>query len=344
MLVPLPMVVMANAAVGKPWASHATGILAGMTAGITFLVGLALAVGLLQTVSGAEPLGVGVGVMATAIVAATLAAKPVRERVARVVPIDPDSPIHAYALVLAVILFGWQVATIVFVDVLSVDQSLPPLSFGDLLASETPFLILAVAGVGLYIRRSAAGVAQRLGLAKPTWWQVALALACAGAFFAFVQGADVLSHALTPQVASQVDKTTQHLYGGLGDPLGIAALALLPGICEEILFRGALQPRIGLLATALLFTSLHTQYGISFDALSVLVLAIGLGLIRKYTNTSTSSLCHVTYNLLAGIGIASQLTGAAVAVEIGLVAICGYALWSSRHRGSLAAVPQHPGL
>ena len=85
-----------------------------------------------------------------------------------------------------------------------------------------------------------------------------------------------------------MDQTTQHVFAGLDNPLGIAALALFPGICEEILFRGALQPRIGLLATALLFTSIHTQYGISLDALSVLVVALGLGLIRRYTNTTTS--------------------------------------------------------
>jgi membrane protease YdiL (CAAX protease family) len=282
---------------------------------------------------------VDAGIMATAVVAATLAAKPVRDRVARVIPIDPDSPVHAYALVLAVILFGTQAATILFVDVLAVNQSQPPLALGDLMASETPFLIMALAGVGLFIRRDAAGAALRLGLTRPAWWQITLALAAAGAFFAFIQGADSLGHAWTPHVASQVDKTTQHLFGGLGDPVGIAALALLPGICEEILFRGALQPRLGLLATAILFASVHTQYGLSFDALSVFLVAIGLGVIRKYTNTTTSSVCHVTYNLLAGIGIAGGLFGLAVGVEVLLAAVTAYALWASRRREVVAATP-----
>jgi uncharacterized protein len=326
------MIVTANAAVGKRWATQATAILAGATAGVTFLFGLGLAAGFVPSGPSGQSLGLDIGIMATALVAATLASKPVRERIARLVPIDPDSPVHTYALVLAVILFGSQVSTIAFVDVLAADQALPPLDFGDLVASEAPFLILAFAGVGLYVRRNAGAAAARLGLARPNWWQVALALAGAGAFFAFIQGASLLSEAWTPQVASQVEKTTQHVFGGLGTPAGIAALALLPGICEEILFRGALQPRIGLLATALLFTSIHTQYGLSFDALSVLVVAIGLGVIRKYTNTTTSCLCHVTYNLLAGVGIAGSLTGAAVLVELALIAAAGYGLWSSRRR------------
>ena len=326
------MVITANAAVGKRWANHATGILAGLTAGSAFLVGaLDLGgAGLVQAGPAGQPIGLDAGIMVTAAAAAILAARPVRERIARVIPIDPDSPVHAYALVLAVIMLGTQLATVAFADVLAIDQTLPPISVVDILASETPFLVMALAGVGLYIRRNGAVTADRLGLKRPAWWQFALSLAAAGAFFALVQGADSLSHLWTPGIASQVDKTTQHVFGGLNDPIGIAAIALLPGICEEVLFRGALQPRLGLVVTAVLFTSIHTQYGLSFDTLSVLIVALGLGLIRKYTNTTTSSLCHVTYNLLAGVGIAGAFIVGAIALELVLVAIAGYGLWASR--------------
>lgn len=328
------MVIAANAAVGKRWASHATGILAGLTAGGAFLVG-ALDLGgarIVQTGPGGQQTALDAGFMVTGAIAAVLAARPVRERIAQFLPIDPDSPVHAYALVLAVIWFGTQLAIILFVDILATDLSSPPISISDIAVSETPFLIMAVAGVGLFIRRNTSGTAERLGLTRPAWWQIALALAAAGAFFALIQGADRLSHVWTPGIASQVDRTTQHLFGGLNNPLGIAAIALLPGICEEILFRGALQPRLGLLVTAILFTSIHTQYGLSFDALSVLIVAIGLGLIRKYTNTTTSGAAHITYNVLAGIGIAGSLVGAAVAVELALLGLAGYGLWSSRRR------------
>jgi hypothetical protein len=202
---------------------------------------------------------------------------------------------------------------------------------------------MALAGIGLYIRRNARGAAERLGLVRPTWWQIALALAAAGAFFALIQGADWLSHQWTPGIAGQVDKTTGHVFGGLNDPIGIAAIALLPGICEEILFRGALQPRLGLIVTAVLFASIHTQYGLSFDALAVLIVALGLGLIRKHANTTTSGLAHITYNLLAAIGVGSLL-GVAVGAEILLVALAGYGLWSSRRRpapaGGVAEKPR----
>jgi uncharacterized protein len=337
-------VITANAAVGRTWAGHSIGILCGLTAGVTFLVGaLDLAgAGLLQ-VGGGRAWAVDIGIMVTAVVAATLASRPVRQQVARVLAIDPDSPVHAYALVLAVIFFGAQLSSIVFVDLLTIDQAQPPLALGDLVAQETPFLIMAVAGVGLYIRRDAAAAADRLGLIRPAWWHVVLALAAAGAFFALVQQADVLSHQLSPAVAHQVDQTTQHLFGALNNPLGIAALAFLPGICEEILFRGALQPRIGLLATALLFTSIHTQYGVSLDTASIFIVAIGLGLIRKYANTTSSMLCHVSYNLLAGVGIADSQIPVAAAIELVLAGVSVYAIWSQRRRRSVPVEPQQAG-
>jgi membrane protease YdiL (CAAX protease family) len=275
--------------------------------------------------------------MATAVVAAALGSKPLRDRVGRVLPVDPDNPVHALALVLAVLLFGTQVTSILFTSLASADQT--PLTVGDLIAQEAPFLILAAAGVGMFMRRSVPQATARLGLVVPAWWHVVIALAAAGVFFAFGQAMDVLSHAWTPDVARHVDATTQRLFQGLDNPVGIAALALAPGICEEIMFRGALQPRLGLLATALLFTSIHTQYGVSLDALSVFVIALGLGAIRKFTNTTTSMICHVMYNLVVGLGVAASQLDYAIALEVVLVGISAYAIWSNRRR---APVPANP--
>jgi membrane protease YdiL (CAAX protease family) len=229
-----------------------------------------------------------------------------------------------------VLLFGTQAVSLIFANSVAANQT--PLSLVDLIVQEVPFLILAAAGVGIFMRRNARDTAARLGLVVPAWWQLVLALAAAGVFFAFGQSMDALSHAWTPGLAHQVDTTTQRLFGDLGGPVGIAALALAPGICEEILFRGALQPRLGIIATALLFASIHAQYGVSLDALSVFVIALGLGLIRKYTNTTTSMACHIAYNLVVGIGITGARLDVAIAAEALLIAATGYAIWSRRRR------------
>jgi membrane protease YdiL (CAAX protease family) len=242
-----------------------------------------------------------------------------------------------------VILFGTQIITIAFTDVLAADQKQPPLTLTDLIVQEVPFLILAGAGVGIFMRRQPSGAVARLGLVRPAWWHLGLALAAAGIFFAFSQGMDYLSQALTPDLARRVQTVTDHVFGQLNNPVGIAALALVPGICEEILFRGALQPRIGLVATALLFTSIHTEYGFSVAALAIFVIALGLGLVRKYTNTTSSVLTHATYNLLAGFGIGGSYLAVAAVIEVALVGIAAYGIWRSRRAVANPAGSQQPG-
>lgn len=339
---PLPLVITANAAVGKRWASLAIGLLAGLVAGATFLLGALDFAGapiLASGLTAQQRYGLDFGTMATGFVAAALVSQPVRARLARLIPFDPENPVHALALILTVVLFGTQVVTIAFTDVLAADQKAPGLTLSDLIVQEVPFLVLATAGVGLFMRRQLKDTAARLGLVRPAWWHMALGLGAAGLFFGFSQGMEYMSQALTPDLARRVQTVTQHVFGQLNNPLGIAALALVPGICEEILFRGALQPRIGLLATALLFTSIHTEYGLSFDALAVFVIAIGLGLIRKYANTTSSCLCHASYNLLAGLGVGGTYLAVAVVIEVILVVLAAYGLWSRRRAVTATTAP-----
>jgi len=313
----------------------ATAVLGSFAVGLLALFGIADLAGLpllSASLSQQARFALDAGTVVTAAAAAGFLLKPIRKDVAAFVPIDPDNPVHALALVLTVMLLGLQITSIVFTDVLASNNAQPSLTVADLVEDELPFLLAAVIGVGVFIRRSGSATASRLGLVRPAWWHIPLALACTGAFYGLGQGSDVLSHMWTPDLARQVDRTTQHVFGHLNTPLGIAALAVVPGICEEILFRGALQPRIGLIATALVFTSIHTEYGLSFDTLTVFVLALGLGLIRKYTNTTTSCTCHVSYNLLAGIGIGGAILGASIAAEAALIAISAYGIWIEAKR------------
>jgi membrane protease YdiL (CAAX protease family) len=170
-----------------------------------------------------------------------------------------------------------------------------------------------------------------------------------GTFFAFGLALDQISRTLTPDVYRQVSSNTNQLFGGLvSGPVGVAAIALAPGIAEEVFFRGALQPRLGLIATSLLFASFHTQYGLSFDTLGVFVIALGLGSIRKFTNTTTSVITHAAYNLLVALGIADSNLYVAIAVELLMVAAAVYGIWAARRRqaksaeGDLNTLARHP--
>jgi membrane protease YdiL (CAAX protease family) len=218
-----------------------------------------------------------------------------------------------------------------FTDVLAAIQAQASLTVSDLFFQEIPFVIIGFAGVGVFIRRNIPAAALRLGLVLPAWWHLALAVAVAGLFFAFQLGAGAVSQALTPAQTQRVDVVGQHVFGGLlANPLSIVALAVIPGICEDLLFRGALQPRLGLLPTALLFAAIHTEYAISISLVAILILAIGLGLVRKYTNTTTSAVCHATYNLLVAIGIVGSLAVAAIGAEVVVAGLAAYGIWTYR--------------
>ena len=282
--------------------------------------------------------GFDAGIIVFGIAAAGFAFRPIRRAVASFLPFDPDNPVHAYAFVLALIWFGFSAVQTVFTDVLVSMQAQPSVTVADIVSNEIPLLMFGLAGVGLFMRRNVAQTAVRLGLVGPAWWHIALAFAAVGILVVVAFAMAWLGQDLTPGVAQRVDVTTQHLYGQLGGP-GIIALALLPGICEEVLFRGALQPRFGLAVTALLFTSIHIQYALSFQTLAVFISAIGLGLIRKYTNTTASCACHAGYNLLAGIGLGGLLLYGAAAAELALIAAATYGLWTSRRRAAAAGSP-----
>jgi membrane protease YdiL (CAAX protease family) len=338
LLLPLPLVVIANwnlspprggstaAAAARALGSALWAVLGGVTL-LSALLGL-------WTMVAPPPqrsLIYGLSVLAATAMAAALLFRRVREKAARVLPIDPDSGLDATALVLVLILLGFLVGNQLSVDVLAEQaRSGPSLQPLDVIAQELPFLVAAFLGVRLLTRRPLRASLDRLGLVRPAAWQVFLALAAAGIFLAFSTGIDALSQVLTPQLAEKVNNANQRLFGRLDDPIGIATIALAAGICEETLFRGALQPRLGLILTSIAFAAVHSQYGISLDVLAVFVLALCLGALRRFTNTSTAIIAHVTYNSLVGFGVGQRWLPLAVAGETALVLLAAGLFFTGR--------------
>jgi uncharacterized protein len=319
LLTPLPLVVLANAA-QTTWGRRAGLRLAGdvilvALPALVTVIGVAEGLAALASRASGPAVAAGFGLAAAGGLAGLAGSAQVVRRLARVMPLDPGNQVHRLAMLLTVGLVAIQVVTQLTSDVLAAAAAGPSLTRIDLVAQEIPFLLAALLGVGLWIRRSPAAAAKRLGAAWPRPWQVLLGVAVAGLFYAFGVGAETLAQWLTPGLAQRVNAASGRIFSGLGDPVGIATIAIAAGVCEEFFFRGALQPRLGLFWPALVFASVHTQYGLSLDALAVLVLALGLGLLRRYTNTTTSALCHVTYNTLVGVGIGGLGWAPAIGAE-----------------------------
>jgi membrane protease YdiL (CAAX protease family) len=321
------LIVLANLGLRRRWAEQATYACIAFVLAALFVIGaLDLIAGLLprQRAAGASAgeAGLGWGLMLTAALAAVFLLRPVRRLLSRAVDIDPADPVHALALSFGAVVLGFNLALQLSSDVLAqTARSSTELTPADLVGQEIPFLLAAFVGVGLLVRRRLPDAAARLGLVRPAWWQLVLALAAAGVFYAFGSGVDFLSQTFTPELAHKVDAANQRLFGKLDNPVGIATLAIAAGVCEEVLFRGALQPRLGIVLTSVLFASVHTQYGLSFDVAGVLLLSIGLGLLRRFANTTTTVVCHVAYDLLVGVGIGLSVLPWALLAEFALVAL-----------------------
>jgi uncharacterized protein len=339
-LLPLPALVIANVAVMREGGAASRSALVRMawTAswGMLVIIGAsALAYG---GVGFATPglVVFGATVWFGAAVTFLLVWQAFRVAIARVLPIDPDNPVHALAVSLTVLISASQVGNQVSRDVLQQVAGGEQLQAIDLIAQDIPFVLGALVGVGFLIRRGGLATLVRLGVVRPTLWQVALGLACAGLFYLVSTGADIVASHLTPDLSQRVGAANEHLFGQLQNPAGIATIALAAGISEELLFRGALQPRLGLVWPAIVFALTHSQYGLSVSIVAIFVLAVGLGLLRKFANTTTTMICHIAYNAAVGIGITGALIGPSVALEVALVIVFAVALVVARRRRTAA--------
>jgi membrane protease YdiL (CAAX protease family) len=237
-------------------------------------------------------------VMLTGLAAFLPLLPPVRRGLARVIPIDPDACVHATALVFALYLAGNSVAALWLIPALAESQQPISLTPADLWTQELAFGLIGVLGVGLFVRRDLWATVERLklgGLSVPPL------LGAAGATIGLVGFSWLVSVAwnrFDPHSYTEVGRISELLFGNLTSPLGVLTLGLSAGIGEEVLFRGALQPRLGLPLTALLFMIAHTQYTISPALIEILVVGWVLGVVRERSNTTACILVHAAYNIL----------------------------------------------
>jgi uncharacterized protein len=214
---------------------------------------------------------------------------------ARIVPLRPGSPVGYLTVVFGLLLVAQQLGS-------QVTQQ-PPLTIGELLAQDIPFLMLAFIGVGIFIRRTPRETIDRLGLLPPArgrWWLIALL--AIGVFLAIAVAIESVAGAVAPEQQKKVTDVSNVLFSHFNNPAAIIFLGLLAGVVEETLFRGAMQPRLGILVTSILFAALHTQYALSFATLEVFVLGLGLGLLRKQSGSTLPGIVtHAGYDIAVGL-------------------------------------------
>jgi membrane protease YdiL (CAAX protease family) len=171
------------------------------------------------------------------------------------------------------------------------------------LVSQLPLVIVALCGVGFGIRRNLRETLNRLGYGPITLPQLGIvALFVVGALLLSF-AADWLFATLQPDLFERVGEVSEGLLSPRGlSPAAAILFALLiglgAGIGEETLFRGAVQPRLGITLTSVLWAAVHVQYGPSVILIYIFVLSLALGYLRNRINTTATFITHSTYNFL----------------------------------------------
>ena len=222
----------------------------------------------------------------------------VRRKIALLLDIEPDSCVHTAALTLAAyfVAFGVLQAQVWTELSASLPSSIAMTPL-DLAASSSFMLVMALAGVGLLMRRSTRETVSRLGLHRLEWKHLLLVVGMIAAFLTMDAVVGWLWQGLDPKGFELAQTSTGQLFGALLTPVGALAVGVVAGTGEEILFRGALQPRFGILFTSLLFTLAHFQYAFSPAMVEVLVLGLALGHMRRRVGTVPCILVHAGYNM-----------------------------------------------
>jgi membrane protease YdiL (CAAX protease family) len=151
----------------------------------------------------------------------------------------------------------------------------------------------------LRVRRVPAGVAARCGVLGVLGWGMAMGLVLATA--------PVVEAVLGP--SPRMDLWIRDLPTTFSEfAAALLVLALLPGVCEELLFRGAIQGTVekkgagrGIVYTALLFATFHLNpWG--FAALLALGLVLGVVVVRT-NSTAAAMILHGSVNATAFIAL-----------------------------------------
>lgn len=249
----------------------------------------------------ARQLAGGLILLGGAVLALASLLPPVRAAVSRVLSgFRADSAVNAVALGLY---FGTLLTFVSFQ--VSTDQLKAIAASGEspslwyiVVTNQLPFVVLAVFGVGFLTRRTLSETAQRLGLYWPGWRWMLGSVGVAFLLVAFDFAFGLVMNKVTPQQSQEVQKVSEQLLRNVNGYVPAIILALAAGIGEELLFRGALLPRVGNFMAALLFATLHAQYALSLATFEIFVLGLVLGWLRRRAGTTGAIVAHAAYDTI----------------------------------------------
>lgn len=171
-------------------------------------------------------------------------------------------------------------------------------------------ILLAFCGCGIFVSRNPLETLRRLGLVKPSLAQVFIGIAGIFVTFAYDWLWSYYTHGQTGLgYAQKLTNYNEGTFAPSGSASGAALVATATGFCaglgEETLIRGAIQPALGIVPAAFLHGALHGQFSHApMLILQVFGWSMLMGILRRYTNTTTTIITHVGFNFLSTFIIA----------------------------------------
>ncbi|NDJ60928.1 MAG: CPBP family intramembrane metalloprotease [Chloroflexi bacterium] len=215
---------------------------------------------------------------------------------------NPESAVHTAAAVLSLALLSFSIGQLVLsggLAGLAESFELQQIDAASVLFNQLLWVLFALLGVGLFIRRNPAQTLERLGLRWPTREDITWGIGTALALFAFIYVLGIIWALLvTPEQFAEQTAASQQIAQSFGSLPVAFVLALAIGFGEEVFFRGALQPVFGLGLTSVFFALLHTQYTLTPATIAIFVVSVGLGRLRARHSTTAAVIAHFLYNFI----------------------------------------------
>lgn len=161
-------------------------------------------------------------------------------------------------------------------------------------------LLAAPLAVGFGVRRNWKECLDRLGMVRLSPRQMGAAIGLTALVYFLFQGTDsAISHIWGFfHWPSTDEKYYEVLFKSTNSPVGAVVVGVTAGFGEELLTRGVLLPRLGILLSSVFFAAMHA-YQYNWDALlSVFLFGVMLGVIRKKSSTSVCVIVHGGYDFV----------------------------------------------
>lgn len=224
--------------------------------------------------------------------------RPARSLLAQIGDFDPDDPVHMLGTGIFLGALGFLGGQLIAAPE---PDDVGTFDVGPIVAQGIFFVALALVAVGYRIDRTWPEVTVRLRLFRPTLAGLGAAAGAVMAGFVTSGIASTLTRATNERYADQINRSLEVMTTSSPSYLAAPLIGISAGVGEELLFRGALQPRYGIIPTSMLFALLHSQYGFSFITLGTFLLSCIFGLLAKRFGTTHAIAAHAAYNTLAVI-------------------------------------------